>query len=112
MGSANCTASLSQKCTGACMSHTAIFCDGNFINAADADACVNDLKALFNIQVTGYASASSGCEGGACQAQAAAGGSASCDMAPTHESPLGAAVGIGLGVAVVGASRRRTRHNA
>jgi hypothetical protein len=91
------------------MAHTAIFCDGNFINATDADACVNDLKALFNIQVTGYASASSGCDGGACQAQAAAGGTASCDMAPTNEAPLGATVAIGLGVAVVGAGRRRPR---
>ena len=110
MGSASCTASLSAKCTGGCMAHTAIFCDGNFINATYADACVNDLKSLFNIQVTGYSSASSGCDGGACEAQAAAGGSASCAMAPASEPPLsGALLGFGLGVTAVGAVRRRKR---
>lgn len=109
-GSASCTASLSAKCTGGCMAHTAIFCDGNFINATDANACVDDLKALFHIQVTGYSSASSGCEGGTCEAQAAAGGSVSCAMAPANEPPLsGALLGIGVGMTVVGAVRRRRR---
>jgi hypothetical protein len=108
MGSASCTASLQEKCTGGCMVHNAIFCDGNFINAADADACDKDLKALFNITVTGYSSSSSGCEGGTCQAQAAAGGSVSCDVAPANERPLsGAMLGLGLGVTVLGAVRRR-----
>jgi hypothetical protein len=108
MGSASCTASLTEKCTGGCMAHTAIFCDGNFINAADADACVNDLKSLFHIEVTGYASASSGCDGGACEAQAAAGGDVSCDVAPAGEPPLSRAVlGLGLGLATIGIVRRR-----
>jgi hypothetical protein len=108
MGSASCTASLQAKCTGGCMAHTAIFCDGNFINATDADSCVNDLKSLFHITVTGYSSASSGCEGGTCEAQAAAGGTASCDIAPANEPPLsGAMLGLGLGVTVLGAVRRR-----
>jgi hypothetical protein len=90
------------------MAHTAIFCDGNFINATDADSCVNDLKSLFHITVTGYSSASSGCEGGTCEAQAAAGGTASCDIAPANEPPLsGAMLGLGLGVTVLGAVRRR-----
>jgi hypothetical protein len=74
----------------------------------DADACVNDLKALFNIQVTGYAYSNSGCEGGTCEAQAGAGGSVSCDMAPGNEPPLsGAMLGLGLGATVIGAVRRR-----
>jgi hypothetical protein len=108
MGSASCTASLSDKCTGGCMAHNAIFCDGNFINATYADECDKDLKALFNITVTGYSSSSSGCEGGTCEAQAAAGGSVSCDVAPANEPPLsGAIFGIGLGVTVLGAVRRR-----
>ena len=90
------------------MAHTAIFCDGNFINATDADACVNDLKSLFNIQVMGYASASSDCDAGTCEAQAAAGGTVSCDMAPGNEPPLsGALLGLGLGVTAIGAARRR-----
>lgn len=92
------------------MAHTAIFCDGNFINATDADACVNDLKSLFHIEVTGYSSSSSGCDGGTCEAQAAAGGSASCDVAPANEPPLsGAWAGFGLGAIAVGAFRLRRR---
>jgi hypothetical protein len=108
MGSASCTASLSEKCTGGCMTHTAIFCDGNFINAMDADACANDLKALFQIDVTGYSYSSSSCDGGTCEAQAGAGGSVSCDVAPGNEPPLsGTMLGIGLGATVIGAVRRR-----
>ena len=110
MGSASCSASLTAKCTGGCMGHTAIFCNGNFINATDADACVADLKALFNIQVSGYASSSSSCEGGTCQAQAAAGGSVSCAVAPGGDPPLSStAIGIGVVATFFGAARRRQR---
>jgi hypothetical protein len=113
--SASCTASLQTKCTGGCMAHTAIFCDGNFINAKYADNCVSDLKALFNIQVTGYASASSGCDGGTCQAMANAGGtaSASCAIAPQPGQPAlpGSLVGLGAGMTAVGLLRRRRRHS-
>ncbi len=92
------------------MAHTAIFCDGNFINATDANACVDDLKKLFNIQVTGYASGSAGCDGGTCEAQGAAGGSVSCAMAAANEPPLsGGLLGLGLGVTVLGVVRRRRR---
>jgi hypothetical protein len=90
------------------MAHNAIFCDGTFINATDADACANDLKSLFHITVTGYSYSSSDCDGGACEAQAGAGGSVSCDMAPASEPPLsGALLGLGLGATVIGAVRRR-----
>lgn len=110
MGSVNCSAMLQETCTGGCMAHTAIFCDGNFIDATDADACVSDLKNLFNIDVTGYASASAGCDGGTCEAQASAGGSVSCAAAPAGEPPLsGGLLGVGLGVTLIGAVRRR-RH--
>jgi MYXO-CTERM domain-containing protein len=94
------------------MAHTAIFCDGNFINATDADACVADLKSLFQIEVTGYSYSSSGCDGGTCEAQAGAGGTASCDMAPASEPPLsGGLLGLGLGAVVAGAVRRRRRRS-
>jgi MYXO-CTERM domain-containing protein len=109
-GSAMCTAMLQAKCTGGCMSHQAIFCDGNFINAMYADNCVADLKALFNITVTGYASANASCDGGTCMAMAKAGGSASCAMTPASEPPLsGAVLGIGVGAIAMGALRRRRR---
>jgi hypothetical protein len=94
------------------MAHTAIFCDGNFINANDGNACVDDLKKLFNIQVTGYATSSSSCDGGTCQGQAAAGGTASgsCAMAPRGEEPLpGSLLFLGAGLTAVGFVRRRRR---
>ena len=92
------------------MAHTAIFCDGNFINASDANACVNDLKNLFNIQVSGWSYANAGCDGGTCEASAGAGGtaSASCDVAPGNAPPLsGGLLGLGLGATVFGFVRRR-----
>jgi MYXO-CTERM domain-containing protein len=108
MGSASCTASLQEKCTGGCNAHTSIFCNGNFINASDANACIQDLKNLFNIQVTGYAEASAGCDGGECTAQAAAGGSVSCDVAPGNTPAVsGGMLGVGLGAVAFGAARRR-----
>jgi hypothetical protein len=107
-GNVSCTGALMEKCTGGCMAHTAIFCNGNFINATYADACVSDLKTLFHITVSGYATSSSGCDGGTCEAQAAAGGSISCAMAPANEPPLsGGMLAMGLGLAVVSAARRR-----
>jgi MYXO-CTERM domain-containing protein len=91
-----------------CTGHSAIFCDGNFIDATDLKACVNDLKALFNITVMGYSSSSSACDGGGCEAQAAAGGSVSCDVAPANEPPLsGAMLGIGVGATIAAVARRR-----
>jgi hypothetical protein len=111
MGNASCTASLTAKCTGGCMAHTAIFCNGNFINATDAQSCVDDLKKLFNIEVSGYAEASSNCDGGTCSAQAAAGGqaSASCDMAPSAPPLSGGLLALGLGGVIAGVVRRRVR---
>jgi len=107
--SANCTAMLQGGCQAKCNAHSAIFCNGNFINAADANACVNDLKNLFHIQVSGWAYANSGCDGGTCTANAAAGGkaSASCDVAPGAPPLSGAVLALGLGGALAGVIRRR-----
>jgi hypothetical protein len=113
MGSASCTTSGSifNNCNASCNAKTAIFCNGNFINAADANDCANDLKSLLNIQITGwsYAESSASCDGGTCTAQAAAGagGSVSCDMAPAAPPVSGALLGIGLGATAIGFVRRR-----
>jgi len=107
---AMCTAKLQANCTGGCMANTAIFCDGNFINATDANACVNDLKDIFHIMVSGWSYANAGCDGGTCTAAAGAGGqaSASCDMAPSNAPPLSAGlIGIGLAASAAGVVRRR-----
>jgi hypothetical protein len=109
MGSASCTASLQETCTGGCKAHTAIFCNGNFINSSDLDCCAEDLKNIIHVTVSGYSYASSSCDGGTCEAQAGAGGtaSASCDMAPGAPPLSGGLLGLGLGAAVVGVVRRR-----
>jgi MYXO-CTERM domain-containing protein len=95
---------------GGCTEHHAIFCDGNFINAQDATACIDDLKKLLNIQVTGYATSSSSCDGGTCGAMAAAGGtaSASCAVSPRGEPALpGSLFFLGAGMTALGLARRR-----
>lgn len=109
MGSASCTTSGSifNNCNASCMANTAIFCNGNFINASDANACANDLKNLLNITVTGWSYANAGCDGGTCEASAGAGGSVSCDMAPAAPPISGAVLGIGLGATIIGSVRRR-----
>jgi len=110
-GSASCTASLQEKCVGDCnLKKPQIYCNGSFINAADANACADDLRALFHITVTGWSYSDSGCDGGTCSADAAAGGSVSCALSPTKEPPLsGGIFGIALGAVVVGAVRRRQK---
>ncbi len=113
MGSVSCTTSGSifNNCNLSCMNNTAIYCNGNFINASDANACANDLKSLFNITITGWDYANAGCDGGTCEVSAGAGGSVSCDMAPGTPPLSGGLLGLGLGAAVVSVVRRR-RANA
>jgi hypothetical protein len=64
-----------------------------------------------NVEVSGYSYASSGCDGGTCEVEAAAGGkaSASCDVAPGMPASSGGLLGVvGLGLSgVVGLFRRR-----
>jgi MYXO-CTERM domain-containing protein len=111
MGNASCTASLTEKCTGGCNAHTAIFCNGNFINADDANCCADDLKNILHIEVSGYAYASSGCDGGTCEVSAGAGGSASasCDMSPSAPPLSGGILGLGVVGLGVGVVRRRRK---
>jgi len=106
-GSAGCTTSGSifNNCNAQCSAHGAIFCNGNFINATDANCCANDLKSI--VTITGWSYAESGCDGGTCQAAAGAGGSVSCDMAPAAPPISGGLLGIGLGATAIGFVRRR-----
>ncbi len=111
-GQVSCAASLQTNCEASCNANAAIFCNGQFINPQDANACVDDLKSLFNIKVEGWSYATSSCDGGVCSAQAAAGGqaSASCDLAPSGTPPLsGGLLALGLGSVVAGVVRRRAR---
>lgn len=108
---AGCTAKLQGGCETSCNANAAIFCNGQFINAQDANACVNDLKNLFHIEVSGWAYANAGCDGGTCSASAGAGGqaSASCDVSP-NAPPLSAGIlALGLGSVVAGVARRRSK---
>ena len=115
MGNASCTAKLQGGCQASCNAQTAFSCNGQFINATDANACANDLKNLFQITITGwsYAEASSGCDGGVCSAQAAAGAganaSAKCDVSPGAPPFSGGMLAIGLGGVIAGVVRRRRK---
>jgi hypothetical protein len=110
-GSVSCTTSGSvfNNCNAQCNANGAISCNGNFINAQDANCCANDLKSI--VTITGWDYASAGCDGGTCEVSAGAGGSVSCDMAPGTPPLSGGLLGLGLGAAVVSVVRRR-RANA
>ena len=113
MGSVSCTTSGSvfNNCKAQCTSGGGIVCNGNFINAQDANCCADDLKSIVTITGWSYAEASGSCDGGTCEAQASAGagGSVSCDMAPGAPPLSGGLLGLGLGAAIIGVVRRNKR---
>jgi MYXO-CTERM domain-containing protein len=105
-GYVDCKASLQGGCEASCETEEgALFCDGQYVdhggNLAD---CVNALKELFNIEVSGYAEGS--CSGGSCMGEA--GGALSCSSS-VHpfdgRGPL--ALGFLVGLAMLGSGRRR-----
>jgi hypothetical protein len=107
-GYASCEANLTGGCQAQCQApQGALFCDGQYVDVGNnLDKCVNDLKNLLNIQVSGYAYGS--CSGNTCQGTA--GGSASCgQIAPGGPASSGL---LGIGVAAVLAGCVRRRKNA
>ncbi len=104
-GYVNCEASLKGGCTAACTSPKgALFCSGQYVDVGNnLDQCVNDLKNLLNIQVSGYAYGS--CSGNSCSGTA--GGSASCGQIAPGAPASSSLLGIGLAAVVAGCVRRR-----
>ena len=106
--SASCQSMLSGGCQAQCTAPSgAVFCNGQWINASDVQSCVNQIESLFNVTVSG--SASAGCEGGTCTAEAQGQASASCDMSPNAPPISGGLLCLGLGGLAAGIMRRRIR---
>lgn len=84
-GFAECKAELEGGCTASCNTEEgALFCDGQFVDhGGNLKECVNALKALFDIEVSGYAEAS--CDGASCMAEAGGEASLSCNVAPEQD---------------------------
>lgn len=101
-GFAECEADLQGGCEAQCQRPDgALFCDGQFVDAANLDACIAALQALFAIRVEVYADGSAECNGNTCYAEGEVG--CSCDAGGPGDLPLAAALGL-LGL---GALRRR-----
>lgn len=99
-GFAECTATVEGGCEAQCSKpEGAIFCDGQYVDAGNLEACKAALKALLDIEV--YAEGSASCEGNSCQAE----GEVGCSCAASDASP-GLAGLLGLGM-LVGLRRRR-----
>lgn len=100
-GYIDCEARLEGGCKAACQApEGALFCDGQYVDhGGNLEECVNALRSLLDIEVTGYASSSSNCEDGTCTAAAEAGGSASCSVGPS--GPSGTTGGAGLAASLL-----------
>lgn len=105
-GYVECKADFEGGCKIACEDPKgAVFCDGQWINTADLDSCVDAIIARFDIEVDGYAEAS--CDGNSCEAEA--GVSAGCSAAPGGaDSHIGFMM-LGLVGAGAAIARRRNR---
>lgn len=107
-GEASCETQITGGCTAACSSPKgAIFCNGQFVNASDVDNCVDALKSLLNIQVSG--SASSSCDGGTCEAEAQGQASASCSAAPGESPVSGGMLFAAIGMFGAAVARRKSQ---
>jgi hypothetical protein len=106
-GAVNCEAMLQGGCTAQCQTpQGALFCDGQWVNTQSVNDCINQLKSLFNITVTG--SASGNCADNSCMGQAQ--GSVKCGIAAAGEPAMsGGFFAAGLGFAGIALGRRLRR---
>lgn len=78
---ASCTAELEGGCRARCEKpEGALFCDGQFVDTGDVQRCIDALRAVLNVQVSG--SASGECSNGQCTGEAE--GSVSCTASRTR----------------------------
>jgi len=105
-GYIDCKAELQGGCEISCEDPKgAVFCNGQWVNTADLDSCIDQIQSYFDIEVSGYAEAE--CSGNECSAEA--GVEAGCSAAPGR-----ADLHIGfmmLGLATAGAALARRRRN-
>lgn len=107
-GYIDCKADLQGGCEVACESpEGAVFCDGQWINTDDFDACIEAIQEAFDIEVEGYAEAS--CDGNTCTAEAGCSASTVSTMEPTSNDYKYGMMAVGLGVMGLFGARRRNR---
>jgi MYXO-CTERM domain-containing protein len=104
---ASCEAELQGGCEAECQTEEgALFCDGQYVDhGGNLDECVAALRALFDIEVDGYAEGR--CEGNRCEGSA--GGSISCAVAPSPDPAKQAALWTFLGLIGFASARRLRR---
>lgn len=105
-GYAQCKADLEGGCKADCQTEKgALFCDGQYVDhGGNLEECVGALKALLDIDVSGYAEGE--CSNGSCYGEA--GGSITCAVDPVGPTRWAAVLGV-LGLVAFGSARRRTR---
>lgn len=104
-GYVDCQAQLSGGCRTECDNDGALFCDGQYVDhGGNLEECIDSLRALLQIEVTGYAEGS--CGNGRCEGEA--GGSISCAVDPEGRGAMGvgAMVLLMLGMSRVGRRRK------
>lgn len=102
-GYATCRADLQGGCEAQCRKpEGAIFCDGQFIDAASVEDCVAAIQAIFKIEV--YVDGSAMCEGNTCSAEGEFG--CSCTSSASG-GDLSLAAIFSLGIAGLALRRRR-----
>lgn len=103
-GYVDCQAELTGGCRAECDVDGALFCDSQYIDhGGQLEECVASLRALLEIEVTGYAEGS--CGNGRCEGEA--GGSVSCAVGPEGRSPLGVGALVLLMLGLGRVARRR-----
>jgi MYXO-CTERM domain-containing protein len=100
----DCEAELTGGCKAECQTEQgALFCDSQYIDhGGNLQECVDSLRALLNIQVTGYAEGE--CSGNMCAGEA--GFTCSCTSDPDHRGRNAALLTFGA-LFIFGVSRRK-----
>lgn len=111
-GYVDCKVDMQGKCEAQCTRPDgALVCDGQFIDAADVDACVGAIQDALDIEVEASGSADADCQGNECRADAE--GSVSCAVAPLQPSGQDSGNGWWLAVgAALGLTHLRRRRSA
>lgn len=103
-GYVDCQAELTGGCRAECERDGALFCDGQYVDhGGNLEECIDSLRALLDIEVTGYAEGS--CGNGRCEGEA--GGSVSCAVDPTGRGAMGMGAMVLLMLGLGGIARRR-----
>jgi len=104
-GFVDCQSRLTGGCQVECeRPEGALFCDSQYVDhGGNLEECIESLRAVLDIEVSGYAEGS--CGNGRCEAEA--GGSISCAVAPEGRGAMGVGALVLLMLGLRGVGRRR-----